>query len=173
MTLNPDSIRNIKLLAMDVDGVLTDGRTFFDGNGTEGMFFNVQDGSAIKWLHRAGLKTAIITGRESNALRHRIEVLSIPYVFKNIKVKIEAYEKLKKQSGFVDGEIAYVGDDLHDLPVLRMVGFSCAVSDARDEVKAAADYISQTPGGYGAVREIAELLLKEQGKWDSVTARYF
>ncbi len=173
MTQPSTALKRIKLLAVDVDGVLTDGRTFYNDNGVEGMFFSVQDGSAIKWLHRAGVQTAIITGRDTGALRHRIKVLAIPYVFKDIKVKIEAYEKLKKQSGLDDKDIAYAGDDLHDLPVMRRAGFSCAVKNARAEVKEQADYVTETAGGHGAVREIAELLLKEQGKWKEVTGRYF
>lgn len=166
-------LKRIKLLALDVDGVLTDGRTFYDAGGLEGMFFSVQDGSAIKWLHRAGLRTAIITGRETGALEKRVEVLGIAYVFQGVKVKTEAYEELKLLAGLEDGEIAYAGDDLHDLPVMRRAGFACAVDNARPEVKEAADYVTGTAGGYGAVREIAELLLKAQEKWEAVTQRYF
>ena len=166
-------LENIKLLALDVDGVLTDGRTFCDDRGAEGMFFSVQDGSAIKWLHRAGLQTAIISGRDTAALQHRVSVLAIPYVFKGVKIKMEAYEELKRQSGLGDESIAYAGDDLHDLPVMRHVVFSCAVKNARYEVRKQADYVTCAPGGCGAVREIAELLLKIQNKWDDITRRYF
>ena len=167
------SIKKIKLLAMDVDGVLTDGRTFCDNTGAEGMFFCVQDGSGIKWLHRAGLETAIITGRDTGVLEKRVEILGIHYVFKGIKIKIEAYEELKKLSGLKDEQIAYAGDDLHDLPIMRSAGFACAVSNARPEVKDEADYITTAAGGDGAVREITELILKEQNKWEKVTQRYF
>ena len=168
-----NKIKQIKLFAMDVDGVLTDGRAFYDNTGAEGIFFNVHDGSAIKWLHRAGFQTAIITGRDTGALKERVKVLSIPYVYKGIKVKDEAYDELKHRCGLKDRDIAYAGDDLHDLPVMRRVGFACAVSNAREEVKNHADYVTETPGGCGAVREIAEMILKEQGKWDEVTRRYF
>lgn len=172
-TRDRSALRQIKMLAMDVDGVMTDGRTFFDGHGGEGMFFSVQDGSGIKWLHRVGIRTALITGRDTDALRHRITVLKIPYVFTGIKVKILAYNELKEQAGLGDSDIAYAGDDLHDMPVMRRVGFAFAVNNARDEVKECAHYVTQASGGFGAVREIVELLLKEQGKWDEVTERYF
>lgn len=173
MTKTFNVIKDIKMLAMDVDGVLTDGSVFYDGNGIEGIFFSVQDGSAIKWLHRAGLQTAIITGRDTDALRHRVNVLSIPYVFKGIKIKKEAYNRLKELSGLEDKHIAYAGDDLHDLPVMRSAGFSFAVKNAREEVKKQADYITAASGGEGAIREIAEIILKKQGHWDAITRRYF
>ncbi len=166
-------IAQITMLAMDVDGVMTDGRTFCDGTGNEGMFFNVHDGSAIKWLHRAGFQTAIISGRDTGALQSRVATLSIPYVFKGIKVKMEAYNELKKQSGLDDCRIAYVGDDLHDLPVLRKVGLACSVNNARTEVKNQSHIVTRAAGGYGAIREIAEMLLKQKNKWDKVTGRYF
>jgi len=166
-------LKKIKLLALDFDGVLTDGLSFCDGQGGEGVFCSVQDGSAVTWLHRAGFQSAIITGRDSPSLDHRVKTLGVNYVYKGMKFKLEGYESLKASSGLKDEHIAYAGDDLIDLPVMRRTGFSFAVNNARGEVKAQADYTTAASGGAGAVREIIELLLKQQGKWEEITRRYF
>jgi 3-deoxy-D-manno-octulosonate 8-phosphate phosphatase (KDO 8-P phosphatase) len=166
-------IRAVRLIAMDVDGVLTDGMAFYGSGGFEGLFFNVQDGSAIKWLHRAGLQTALITGREIEAVRTRAGVLDITLVYQSAKVKLDAYDQLRRDTGLSDAAVCYVGDDLPDLPVMRRVGLAVAVSSARPEVKAAAHIVTEAPGGRGAVRELAELVLRMQGLWGKVTERYF
>jgi len=166
-------IRAVQLIAMDVDGVLTDGMAFYGTGGVEGLFFNVQDGTGIKWLHRAGLRTALVTGREVEAVRRRAEVLGIELVYQGAKVKMEAYERLLADTGLADEALCFVGDDLMDLPVMRRAGLGVAVANARPEVKEAADLVTEAAGGRGAVRELVELVLKTQGLWDKVTGRYF
>jgi len=166
-------IRAVQLIAMDVDGVLTDGMAFYGTGGVEGLFFNVQDGTGIKWLHRAGLRTALVTGREVEAVRRRAEVLGIELVYQGAKVKMEAYERLLADTGLTDEALCFVGDDLMDLPVMRRAGLGVAVANARPEVKEAADLVTEAAGGRGAVRELVELVLKTQGLWDKVTGRYF
>ena len=166
-------IRAVKLLIMDVDGVLTDGRSLCGTGGFEGVFFNVQDGSGIKWLHRAGIQTALITGRRLDAVTKHAEALSIPHVVQGAKVKLDAYEQVKRQTGLDDEAICYVGDDLPDIPVMKRTGLSVAVRNARPEVLQAADIVTDADGGDGAVRELAESILKAQGEWDKIVARYF
>ena len=137
------------------------------------MFFNVQDGTGIKWLHRAGVVTALITGRRLDAVTKHAEALSIPHVVQGAKVKLAAYEQVKRESGIDDEAICYVGDDLLDMPVMKRVGLSVAVRSARPEVIEAADVVTDAAGGDGAVRELAECILKAKGKWDEIVARYF
>lgn len=168
-----NKIQKIELLAMDVDGVLTDGKVMYGSNILDAIYFNVQDGSSIKWLHRAGIKTAIITGRESEAVQARARLLGIEYVYQGAKKKLPAYEQLKSDTGLPDISIGYIGDDLPDLPVLRTAGIAIAVANACPEVKEAADIVTERAGGDGAVREVAIMLLKAQNKWNEVTARYF
>ena len=167
------NIRRIKLLIMDVDGVLTDGRALCGSGGFEGVFFNVRDGSGIKWLHRAGIQTALITGRQLDAVARRAEVLGIRHVVQGAKVKLDAYEQIKRETNLDDEAICYVGDDLPDIPVMKRVGLSVAVRSARPEVRHAADIVTEADGGDGAVRELAECILKAKGKWDEIVARYF
>jgi 3-deoxy-D-manno-octulosonate 8-phosphate phosphatase (KDO 8-P phosphatase) len=168
-----EKLRKVQLLAMDADGVLTDGRAFYGSEGFDGVSFNVQDGSSIKWLHRYGLSTAIITGRTIGAVRRRAETLGIPHLYQGAKVKMEAYEKLKADTGLSDAVICYIGDDLPDVPVMRHAGVSATVADAPAEVAGVADIITEAPGGEGAVRELAEMLLKAQGHWETLLKRYF
>ncbi len=157
---------------MDVDGVLTDGKAFCAGNGFEGVFFNVHDGTGITYLHRSGLRTAVITGREVGAVRERAQTLGIAEVITGAKVKLEAYEALRERAGLHDDEIAYVGDDLPDIPVMRRVGLAVAVPNAAPEVLEIADLVTHRAGGEGAVRELAEFILKAQGKWKDILGRY-
>ena len=166
-------INAIQLLVLDVDGVLTDGRTFRGSGGVEGAFFSVQDGTGIKWLQRAGLPTAVITGRKLEAVRDRAETLGIEYVLQGARVKLDAYEELKRRTGLSDDVIGYAGDDLLDLPVMRRVRLAVAVANARPEVKQMADVVTLAAGGEGAVRELAELILKTRGWWEEITRRYF
>ncbi len=164
--------KKIKLLIMDVDGVLTDGRIVLDENGNELKFFNVRDGHGIVLLHRIGVETAIITGRQSKIVERRAKELSIPYVYQKVFDKLEVYEELKNRLSLKDEEIAYIGDDVVDIPIMRRVGFSVSVADAHEEVKRVAHYITSKPGGKGAVREVAELIIKAKGLWDKVMERY-
>ncbi|MEE9605213.1 MAG: HAD-IIIA family hydrolase [Candidatus Scalindua sp.] len=166
-------MNEIKIVIIDVDGVLTDGRIMLDANGNESKIFYVQDGTGITYLHRAGIKTAIVSGRESKAVAHRAKELGIEDVYQGIHNKIEAYEKILKKHKIKDNEICYIGDDLIDLPILRRVGFSVAVPNAVLEIKKSVSYVTSAPGGYGAIREVAEKILKSQGKWDMVVSRYY
>ncbi|MEE9260931.1 MAG: HAD-IIIA family hydrolase [Candidatus Scalindua sediminis] len=166
-------MKEIKIVIIDVDGVLTDGKIILDANGNESKVFYVQDGTGITYLHRAGIKTAIISGRESKAVVHRAKELCIEDVYQGIHNKIEAYEKILKKHRIKDNETCYIGDDLIDLPILRRVGFSVAVPNAPLEVKRSVSYVTSAPGGYGAVREVTEKILKSQGKWDMIISRYY
>jgi 3-deoxy-D-manno-octulosonate 8-phosphate phosphatase (KDO 8-P phosphatase) len=164
--------RNTRLLMMDVDGVLTDGRILQDSHGHELKVFDVKDGHGIVMAHRAKLRTALISGRESETITRRAQELGIELVFQKIWNKLEVYEKILMDTTLTHDEVAYIGDDLVDLPLLRRVGFAVAVADAVDEVKAASHLITQRPGGQGAVREVIELILRAQGHWDTLLERY-
>jgi 3-deoxy-D-manno-octulosonate 8-phosphate phosphatase (KDO 8-P phosphatase) len=164
--------RNTRLLIMDVDGVLTDGRIIQDGHGHELKVFDVKDGHGIVMAHRAKLRTALISGRESETITRRAVELGIELVFQKIWNKLEVYEKILVDTKLTHDEVAYIGDDLIDIPLLRRVGLAVAVADAVDEVKAAAHLITQRPGGQGAVREVIELILRAQDHWDSLIERY-
>ena len=168
-----NDLNNVKMVIMDVDGVLTDGKIIIDANGVESKAFYVQDGSAITYLHRAGMKTAIISGRNSEVVELRAKELSIEDVYLGIHKKMDAYEEILKKHKLKDNEICYIGDDLIDLPILRKVGFSVAVPNAPLEVKERVSYITDAPGGYGAIREVTEKILKSQGKWKEITSRYY
>lgn len=157
---------------MDVDGVLTDGSIIFDEQGVETRSFNAQDGAGIKYLHRVGLKTAIITGRRSKAVEMRAGELGVTEVVQDAKDKLEAYRALLQKHRLSDEEVAYIGDDLTDLPVLGRVGFAACVPEAPQEVKSSCDYVTSRPGGKGAVRELVELILKAQGRWPEILKRY-
>ncbi len=167
-----EELKRITLVVMDVDGVLTDGRIILGTNGQEFKCFNVKDGHGVVLLHRAGIKTALITGRRSEAVQIRAQELGIALVFQDCKDKLETYEELKAATGAQDQEIAYIGDDLVDIPIMRRVGVAVAVADAHPQVKEVAHLVTQAPGGRGAVRELAELILKVQGKWEETTRRY-
>jgi 3-deoxy-D-manno-octulosonate 8-phosphate phosphatase (KDO 8-P phosphatase) len=164
--------RKTRLLMMDVDGVLTDGRIIQDGHGHELKVFDVKDGHGIVMAHRAKLRTALISGRESETITRRAEELGIELVFQKIWNKLEVYEKILVDTELTHDEVAYIGDDLIDIPLLRRVGLAVAVADAVDEVKAAVHLITQRPGGQGAVREVIELILRAQDHWDSLIERY-
>jgi len=162
----------VKVLVLDVDGVMTDGRAFYGSRGYQGLIFNIRDGAGIKYLRRIGIETALISGRTVDAVMTRAQEIGIEHVVRGAKVKLEAYEELKGRLGFEDGEAAYMGDDLPDLPVMRRVGLAVAVADARPEVREAADMVTEAAGGRGAVREAAEFIIKARGKWDQIMARY-
>jgi 3-deoxy-D-manno-octulosonate 8-phosphate phosphatase (KDO 8-P phosphatase) len=173
MMLTPvERARKTRLLMMDVDGVLTDGRIIQDSHGRELKVFDVKDGHGIVMAHRAKLQTALISGRESETTVRRARELGIALVFQKTWNKLEVYEKILGDTKFTPNEVAYVGDDLVDIPLLRRVGLAVAVADAVDEVKAAAHLVTQRPGGQGAVREVIELILRAQGHWDTLLERY-
>ncbi len=163
----------IKLLIVDVDGVLTDGRIILDSKDGEYKAFHVRDGHGIKMLQREGVKVAIITGRSSMVVRRRADELGIEIVVQGSKDKIIDYEKIMADLGMKDKEVAYVGDDIVDLPVMRRVGLPVAVADAEEYVKAEAVLITRRGGGRGAVRELTDMILRAKGVWDEATARYY
>jgi 3-deoxy-D-manno-octulosonate 8-phosphate phosphatase (KDO 8-P phosphatase) len=166
------ALANIQLLILDVDGVLTDGGIIRDDNGQQIKRFHVRDGAGIVLWRRLGKDVAIITGKESDVVTHRANELGIEHVYQNVGNKLEAYDLLKDELGISDAQIAYVGDDLPDLPVMRRVAVPIAVADASEEVRAIAKYTTRFPGGYGAVRDAIEYLCKEMGVWQQVLARY-
>lgn len=168
-----DVLKNIKLLLLDVDGVMTDGRIIFDSQGQETKAFDVKDGHGLKLIQRAGIEVGIITGRQSTIVSRRAEELGIEIVYQNVKDKLLPFREILAARQLDPSEVAYVGDDVVDLPVLRQVGFAATVADAIPEVMPFVDYVAERPGGRGAVREICDYLLKESGRWDGVTSRYF
>ena len=164
--------RDIRLLLLDVDGVLTDGGIVIDERGEEVTRFDVQDGHGIKLLQDSGIRVGLLTGRASRAVAVRAQRLSIGLVYQNVTDKLRGYEEVKAETGLTDAEIAYVGDDMQDLPVLRRVALGVAVENAWDGLKAYADYVTRRPGGHGAVREVAELLLRLGGRWEALLKHY-
>ena len=160
------------MVIMDCDGVLTDGRAIYVSGGVEALAFNIKDGTGIKYLQRAGIRTAILTGRDVEAVRARAQALGIEDVVQGAKVKLDGYEQMRARAALADEEIAYVGDDLPDIPVMRRVGLAVAVADAAPEVIAEAHLVTERRGGDGAVREVAEFILKAQGKWAEILQRY-
>ncbi len=165
--------KKIRLLILDVDGVMTDGKIVLDGDGGEIKSFNVRDGHGIKMAQAAGLTVAIITGRESRVVERRAAELGIREVHQRSRDKLATYDDLKARLGVGDGEAAYVGDDIVDIPVMLRVGLSFAVADSEDYVKDIAHAVTRRGGGAGAVREVIDLLLKARGGWDALTAKYF
>ena len=163
----------IKLFISDVDGVLTRGEIILDGNGLEYKVFHVRDGHGIKLLMRAGVDVALITGRNSKVVNVRAGELGIEHVIQGAKEKLPAYQELKDRLGVVDEEVAYIGDDNVDLPVMRRVGLSIAVADAEPYVREAADMVTERRGGEAAVREVIDLILQARGDWERVTSGYF
>jgi 3-deoxy-D-manno-octulosonate 8-phosphate phosphatase (KDO 8-P phosphatase) len=167
-----EKLKGIKLLILDVDGVMTDGRIIMDNEGKEIKNFNVRDGHGLKLLQRYGVKVAILTGRLSKVVEHRAKDLDIKDVYQKVFNKKDVFEKIIKNHKISPDEAAFIGDDIIDIPVLKRVGFSVAVADAVDVVKKSVDYITNNKGGYGAVREICEMILKAQGKWSEIAAKY-
>lgn len=157
-------LSQIKLILMDVDGVLTSGEIIYTASGDELKMFNVQDGMGITLARMGGLKTGILTGRKSDLVRRRAEELKVDVISQGSFEKLPEYEKIKQELGLTDEQICYIGDDVLDIPILKRVGFSVAVANARDEVKAICDYVTVAEGGKGAVREVIDKILKWQNK---------
>lgn len=168
-----ERIAPVRLLLLDVDGVLTDGRIVFDANGVESKFFNVKDGHGIKMVQRAGISVGIISGRESRVVANRAAELGITHLYQNALDKLVPYTELLERTGLSDHQVAYVGDDIIDLPLLRRVGFAAAPADAAPELLPYVHFVTRNGGGWGAVREVCDLLLREQNLWEAVTAKYF
>jgi 3-deoxy-D-manno-octulosonate 8-phosphate phosphatase (KDO 8-P phosphatase) len=161
----------IKLLLMDCDGVLTDGRLWLTEDG-EQKSFNTHDGLGLSLLHRAGLKSGIITGRTSKAVTRRAHELGVEFVHQGDPEKIAAFEKILEQAGVDENEVAFVSDDLPDIPLMKRAELAIAVADATAEVRAVAHYVTRAKGGRGAVREAIELILKSQGRWNDLVEDY-
>jgi 3-deoxy-D-manno-octulosonate 8-phosphate phosphatase (KDO 8-P phosphatase) len=166
----------IRLLLMDVDGVLTDGRYFHfpgpDGSLVETKAFDSQDGIALQWLNRVGIAGGLISGRTSPATTERARQGKFKYVYQGHTEKIPILQGILSDAGLDASQVAYIGDDFTDVVVMRRVGLGIATANARTEVKAVAHYVTQAPGGQGAVREAVELLLKSQGRWDEILRHY-
>lgn len=165
-----------KLLVMDVDGVLTNGKLYHfpdrDGNVVETKGFDSQDGIALQWMQWMGLQTGVISGRESPATAERARQTKINYVYQGHIEKIPVFEEILAKAGLNAEEVAYMGDDLTDLVVMRRVGLAIAVANARPEVQREAHYITSRSGGDGAVREAIELILDARGRWGEILAKY-
>ncbi|MBI5778278.1 MAG: HAD hydrolase family protein [Planctomycetes bacterium] len=165
-------LKKLKMVIMDVDGVLSDGGIILDSRGNENKVFNVYDGAAIAYLHYAGIKTAIITGRLSKTVTYRAKELGILEVHQDTLQKVKSLNKILIKYELSPDEICYIGDDLPDIPVMKQAGWAVAVRNARPEVLKYAHYVTRTNGGNGAVREVAEKILKAQNKWKLILEKY-
>ncbi len=164
--------QTIKLLVLDVDGVMTDGSIYLDAEQELFKSFNAKDGMGISCAVRCGLQVAIITGRCSPIIRKRARELGIGAVYENVKEKRSALAELLQKYNLSLNETAYIGDDLNDLPVLTQVGLACAPADAAEEVKQVCHFVAEKNGGCGAVRQITEFILNARGDWDKIVNSY-
>jgi 3-deoxy-D-manno-octulosonate 8-phosphate phosphatase (KDO 8-P phosphatase) len=162
----------VRLLLVDCDGVLTDGRITPVEGGEELKSFHTHDGHGLVMLHRAGLRSGIISGRTSRLVELRAKDLGISFVRQGALNKVEVFESLLAEAGVEPGSVAYVGDDVVDIPLMRRCGLGVAVADATPDTRDAAHHVTRLPGGRGAVREVCELILKAQGRWDELLKRY-
>lgn len=167
-----DKAKKIKLLLLDVDGVMTDGKIYYGNYGDEIKAFDVKDGFGLVLLRRARIETAVITAKKSKVIRLRAKDMGVRRVYENSS-KLKIFHKLLKKFKVSNEEVCFIGDDLIDIPILRSVGLPVSVPQAVTEVKSVAAYITKASAGCGAVREICELILKSQGKWEEVTGKYF
>ena len=171
MSLQAKAAR-IRLFLFDVDGVLTDGTVVMHGDGSESKGFHIRDGAAIVWAQRAGLPVGLLSARSSGATAHRAAQLAVRIVEQGVKSKLATYEQIAREARVTDEEVAYMGDDLLDLPVLTRVGLSAAPADAAAEVRERVDWVSDANGGRGAARELIEMVLRVQNRWDGVVQQY-
>lgn len=165
--------KKVKLLVLDVDGVLTDGRIVYGNYGDEIKNFDVNDGLGIFLIKKSGLKCVILTAKASKVVTKRAKELKVDKVYHNFHYKIEALKLIKKKFKVLDGDICFVGDDLIDIPVLKRAGLAICPASAMEEAKAVAHLVTAKKGGRGAVREVCELIMKAQGTWKSVTKVYY
>ena len=163
----------VGLLLLDVDGVLTDGRIIYDSRGRDSKFFDVHDGMGVYLLKRAGIPTVLITAKGSRAIKPRARDMRADAVYENVSPKSSVLEKIISKYGRSADEICFVGDDLVDLCMMRRVGLPVAVANACEEIKRAAAYVTSRYGGRGAVREVAEIILKARGRWDELVGKYY
>ena len=167
-----EKAKKIKLLLLDVDGVLTDGRIIYDSKGRDSKFFDVHDGLGVYVLREAGIPTVLITAKSSRAIKPRARDMRVDAVFGDVSPKTSVFAKILKKYNLLSEEVCFIGDDLVDICLMKEVGFSIAVFNACADVKKVADYITLRVGGRGAVREVAELILKSQGKWEGILKFY-
>jgi 3-deoxy-D-manno-octulosonate 8-phosphate phosphatase (KDO 8-P phosphatase) len=167
-----EKAKKLKLLILDVDGVLTDGKLFFDNEGNEYKSFHVQDGHGIKLLRRTGVEVAVISGRSSKSVELRMKNLGIEHVYQGHENKIAAFNEIIEKIGITPEQAAHVGDDVIDLPVMIRVGLAIAVNDANFAVKQRADWCTTLPGGQGAVREVCDFIMQAQGSYDEILNAY-
>jgi 3-deoxy-D-manno-octulosonate 8-phosphate phosphatase (KDO 8-P phosphatase) len=173
MRTEPENkLKNLKLLLLDVDGVLTSGEIIYNDSGQEIKFFNVKDGLGLRLLMEAGVKVAIVTGRRSHALTHRCRNLGIDQIFEGVRDKLTTLNRILSQMNVTTAETGFLGDDLPDLAIMKHVGISIAVADAHEIIIALADVVTSAKGGQGAVREVCELILKSKGVWETILKRF-
>ncbi len=165
-------LKDIKLLLLDVDGTLTDGGIIYNDAGSEIKVFNAKDGLGIRLLMDAGIRVGIVTGRRSKALRYRCKDLGISDIFDGVRDKAQIFDTIVEKTGISPENVAAMGDDLPDLPLLRRVGVAIAVADAAEAVRRSAHLVTHSGGGRGAVREVCEAILKAQQRWDAVLQRF-
>jgi 3-deoxy-D-manno-octulosonate 8-phosphate phosphatase (KDO 8-P phosphatase) len=168
----PDLCRTIELILSDVDGVLTDGGIWYDNQGVELKGFHIRDGLGIKLWQRAGFRFGLLTARSSHIVKLRAQELGIEIVRQGFENKLPVARDILRELNLAPQQVCYIGDDLTDLPVIRLVGLGVAVADAAAEVRAAATYVTEAAGGRGAVRELVEVVLKAKSRWDEVIQRY-
>lgn len=161
-----DDARQVRLLIVDIDGVLTDGGLTFDNRGEEYKTFNSLDGHGIRMLLDCGIEVAVITGRNSDIVNHRMGELGVKHIYQGHRDKLMAFEKLLQATGFEPAQVAYVGDDLPDLPIMQRVGLAIAVNNAHNFVKQHCDWVTEATGGNGAVREVCDFILEAQSLLD-------
>jgi len=166
------SAARIKLLLLDVDGVLTDGKVLMHADGTESKRFDIKDGASIVWAQRVGLRVGLISARPSPVTERRAAELRISLLVQSQGPKIRAYQQILRKEKLEEADIAYMGDDLLDLPVLTRVGFSAAPADAVADVRTRVNFVTSATGGNGAVREVVELLLRAQGLWEPFVSEW-
>ncbi len=169
---DPDGLKTVRLLLLDVDGVLTDGTIIYNEDGSETKHFHVRDGLGIRLLMDAGIRVAIVTGRTSRALHHRCRNLGVEDIYDGVGDKGALLSRIEARTGIPPEKMAFVGDDLPDLALMRRVGVSVAVADAHDMVKGAADMVTSAPGGKGAVREVCERILNSRGLWETMKGNF-
>jgi len=167
-----EKLKGIKLLILDVDGVMTDGRIIMDNEGHEIKHFDARDGHGLKMIQRYGIEVVLLTGRKSEVVNHRARDLGIKNVYQGAINKKDVLEEILRKHNLPGSDVAFVGDDIVDIPVIKRVGFSATVADAIDVVKKTVDYVTTHKGGRGAVRELCEMILQVQGKWPEIAAKY-
>ena len=167
------SAARIKLMLFDVDGVLTDGKILLHADGTESKRFDIRDGISMVWAQRAGIRVGFLSARHSPVTTERAAQLGITIVHNGVRVsKLETYEEILREQSVADDEVAYMGDDVLDLPVLLRAGLSAAPADAVDDVRSRVNWVTPSAGGCGAARELVELVLRAQGKWEPLVSAF-